>query len=146
LSCLSMATHLCVIALSYPTFFAPELASKISSAHGPPQFDIVHAGAVYHLMTKEQGERLSAIAYSFVAPGGLFLGGMVGSDAPVEANRVSPTDDLNGLRYLHSPASFTTMLQHAGFTNVQAAWYRNRMPQGSKWGLFGFSARKPAAV
>lgn len=77
----------------------------------------------------------------FFQTGDIFFGQTVGASTPILTDAHKERE--NSLRYLHSPSSFTEMLQKQQFTDIVTTWREDRKPHNDKWGLFTFYAQKP---
>ncbi len=75
------------------------------------KFDIIHAGSVLHLLTKEEGEDLIQKVHGLLKPNGFFIGRTSGAKKPMFPQ--------NGLRTIHSVQSLKDTLDTAGFTDVK---------------------------
>jgi hypothetical protein len=106
--------------------------------------DVMWAGAVLHVLRKEDVERFVRHAHGMLAPGGAWIGVRSGLypcktlHAPTfnplltacsppcaqtcggseEPGEWFATPDGKGMRYLHSPASLTQLMKAAGFSEV----------------------------
>jgi SAM-dependent methyltransferase len=120
-------------------FFTDNVKELVAQKINEP-FDIVYAGSVYHLLLEDQGIAFTKLVHSLLKTGGIFFGQTVAAETPTltDAGR----ERENSLRYLHSPASFTEMLQKHQFDDVVVNWRDDRRPQGNKWGAFTFYAHK----
>jgi hypothetical protein len=84
--------------------------------HAP--FTYIYTGAFFHLLSESDQERLAAVAFELLGSGGTLFGRHVasGEEMPFE---VKPENKMvSQLKWMHTPKTFTSMLESIGFVNV----------------------------
>jgi len=98
-----------------------EGCKKLVKDHGP--FNVVYCGSVYHLLLRDQTERLTAAAFQLTSNNSVYFGRTVGSNKEggetVSRGVSRGGGDAERPRYLHSQKGFQEMLEAAGFVDVQ---------------------------
>ena len=75
------------------------------------QLQVVYCGAVFHLLDADTQKKLAAAVFGLLAPGGTFFGRHVGSASESSFEVFPENDGVSQLRFLHTAASFTSMLK-----------------------------------
>lgn len=76
-------------------------------------FDLIHAGSLLHLLSKEDTRSVLIKIYALLTESGIFFGRMVGKD---QEQAVETSD---GFKYIQSISSLTRELEGLGFKNIR---------------------------
>jgi len=90
-------------------------------------FDIVHCGALLHLLEQEQVKHVIQNVDRLLHSTGVFFGYTVAGETPLQM-----PPNPNGLKFLHSIDSLTQLFGECGFDNVWADWVKGKEPVGEK--------------
>lgn len=103
-------------------------------------FDLIHAGSLLHLLSKEDTRTALTKIYTLLAENGVFFGRMVGADKEGEM------DTPNGFKYIQSINSLTGELEALGFKNIKITSMDRTGPIGERstkdFDSFMFYAKK----
>jgi SAM-dependent methyltransferase len=90
------------------------------------RFDLIHAGSLLHLLSKEENELLFSKIGHLLKPGGIFAGRAVGKSQPENI------EHPGGFRHLYSPASLQQHLSELDFKEVEVTVLQPDAPLGER--------------
>ncbi|BDA47220.1 probableBRG0 Methyltransferase adrK [Coccomyxa sp. Obi] len=102
---------------AFGSFTDPEFTAATGPlGHLSGRVAFAWAGAVLHVLSAEDVRAFATHVHAVLAPGGVWFGTCVGSEPPGDW---APTPNGKGRRYLHSPSSLQSLLEHIGFSQVE---------------------------
>ncbi|MHA2250544.1 MAG: methyltransferase domain-containing protein [Candidatus Kariarchaeaceae archaeon] len=113
---LQVKFHQCNIVESHD-----DLSDKFQST-----FDIIHAGSLLHLLSKEENIIVVKKVHQMLKDGGMFFGRAVGRHKPITMHIEE------GLRYLYSPESLKQHLLDHGFSEIEVDVADTEAPLGER--------------